>query len=94
MRTIDREIFAASSVLKAAAAPKGHSSLASLISCISQVVPVTPWGVSDPERSPLMTLESWKLEVAVRSRSWNPLNLAVVFVAFASQQSAQVLAYA
>ena len=65
------------------AAPKGHSSLDSFISCISQVVPFTPWGISGPERSPFPTLG--KLEVAVRSRSWQPLDLAVVFVSFASE---------
>ena len=79
----DREMFAAPSVSKAAAAPKGHSSLASLNSCISYVVPFTPWGILDPERSPLPILG--RLEIPVCSRSWNPLNLAVVFTAFASE---------
>ena len=47
------------------AAPKGHYSLDSFISCISQVV-FTPWGISDPERSPFPSLG--KLEVAVRTK--------------------------
>ena len=67
------------------AAPKGHSSLDSFISCISQVVPFTPWGISGPERSPFPTLG--KLEVAVRSRSWQPLDLAVVFVSLPAKRA-------